>query len=82
MLFLYPTTVMMYPASNPSVHPSFQTLFLDNSFYSFNWIALKRGGELDNKVIQHILFRGYSTSNFERVIMLFNDFSDFDFVSG
>ena len=53
-----------------SVHPSVCISFLDNS-YSFHWVALKLKGQLDH---EHILFRGYGTPNFDRVITLFKDF--------
>ena len=53
-----------------------RTWFPDNSSYSFHRIMLKLGGKLDHEVIQHILFQGYSTPNFDRVIKLLNDFSD------
>ena len=46
------------------------TLFLDNSSYSFHRILLKLGGQLDHEVVQCILFQGYSTLNFCRVIAL------------
>ena len=41
------------------------TLFLQ---FSSTW--LKPGGQLDNEVMQGILFRGYTTPNFHRVITL------------
>ena len=51
----------------------FLTVFrldLDNSSYSFHPIRLKHGGQLDYEVMQGILFQGYSTPNFDRVIAL------------
>ena len=65
-----------------SVGPSVRTLFLDNSSYSFHRVALKLGGQLDHEVVQGILFQGYSTPNFDRLITLCKDFADLDFVSG
>ena len=70
----YDTPSGVYPSS---VH----TFFLDNSPYSFHRIVLKLYGQLDNEVVQHILFGGYITPNFDRGFMLFNDFMDLDFVS-
>ena len=65
-----------------SVGPSVHNLFLDNSSYSFHRIALKLGGQLDHEVVQLILFQGYSTPNFDRLITFCKDFADLDFVSG
>ena len=66
----------------PSVRPSvIGILFQDSSSYRFHWILLKLSGQLDLKVVQHISFQGFSRPNFDRVVMFFNDFSDFDFVS-
>ena len=61
----------------------FQTLTLlpDNS-YSFHRIVLKLSGQLDYEVVHRILFPGYITLNFDSVITLFNDISDFDLISG
>ena len=39
--------------------------FPDNSSYSFHWIALKLGGQLDHEMVQRLLFRGYSTPHFD-----------------
>ena len=39
--------------------------FLDD-FYSFHWITLKPVGQLAHEVVQCILFRGYSTPNFDK----------------
>ena len=49
---------------------------LDNSSYSFHWITLKLGGQIDHEVVHCILFRGYSTPNFDRVPIFFEDFPD------
>ena len=57
-----------------SVRPSVHTSFPDNSSYSFHRIALKLDGQLDHEMVQRILFRVYSTLNFDKVITLFNDF--------
>ena len=50
------------------------TLFPDNSSYSFHWITLKLGGCLNHEVEQRVLFRGYSTLNFDTVITLVQRF--------
>ena len=42
------------------------TLFLDNYSYNFHQMRLKLNGQLDYEVIQHILFQGYSTSDFDK----------------
>ena len=52
------------------------TSFPTNSYYSFHRIGIKVGGQLDHEVIQRMLFRGYSTPNFNRDIALFNEFPD------
>ena len=54
---------MLYPMV------SVPNAFMDN-FYSFHRMVLKLGGQLDPEMIQRILFQGYSTPNFVRVIML------------
>ena len=46
------------------------TFFPDNSFYSFHPVRLKHGGQLDFEVFKGILFRAYSTLNFDRGIVL------------
>ena len=45
-------------------------LFSDNSSYSSHPIGLKHDGQLHYKVMQCMLFQGYSTPNFDRVIAL------------
>ena len=64
-----------------SVRQFVSTLFPDNSSYSFHQIALKPGGQLDHEAVQQILFRGYSTPNFDRVITLFDLFLTLTFAS-
>ena len=44
--------------------------FLDKSFYSFHPSGLKQGEQLGYEILQHILFQGYITANFDRVIAL------------
>ena len=46
------------------------TVFLDNSSYSFHLIRLKHSGQLDYEVMQGIMFQGYNSPNFDRVIAL------------
>ena len=60
---------MVYP--QVSVPLSVCDSFMDNSTYEFHQITLKLGRQLDHEVIESIVFQGYSTSNFDRVIMLF-----------
>ena len=59
----------------PSTCPSTLHFKISPSFHH-DQIAVKLGGQLDHGLVQHILFCNYSTSNFDRVITLFNDFSD------
>ena len=42
-----------------------------SNFYSFLRIGLKLGVRLDYEMIQGLLFRGYSTPRFDRVITSF-----------
>ena len=44
-------------------------LFLVDSSYSFHWIGLKLGRQLDFEMIQGLLFWGYSTPSFDRVCL-------------
>ena len=56
---------MVYPPVSGRLH------FVSGySSFSFHWIGMKLGGQLDHTVVQCILFRGYSTPNFDRVIAL------------
>ena len=55
---------------------SLRLQFVSRQLLQFSSDALKLAGQLDHEVIQHILFRGYSAPNFDRVITLFNLFSD------
>ena len=59
---------MVYPLV--FILPSIRILFMDNSSYSFHQVVLKLGGQLDHELVWRILFRGYSTPNFDRIIML------------
>ena len=45
---------------------SVRNSFPDDSPYRFHRFASKLDGQLDHEVIQHILFRDYSTPNFDR----------------
>ena len=49
---------------------------MDNSSYSFHQVVLKLGGQSDHELVWRILFRGYRTPNFDRIIMLLNNFSE------
>ena len=70
--------VLWYTLRCPSVRPHIRTSFPDNSSYSFRRIMLKLGGQTDHEV----LFRGYSTPHFDRIITLLTIFRDVYFVSG
>ena len=47
-------------------------VFPGHSSYSLNQMRLNFGEPLAYKLVQRILFRGYSTHNFDRVITLSN----------
>ena len=53
------------------VHPSVRISFPDYSSYSFQ----RLGRQLDHKWVQRILFRGYGTQFFYKVITCYKDFS-------
>ena len=61
-----------------SVCPSVCASSLDNSSYSFHQIVLKLGEQLDNEVVQGILFQGYSTPNFDSYYCFFFFFTVFE----
>ena len=63
-----PPTILYTPPV--SVLPSVRSSFPDNSSYSFHRIALKHGEQFDYEVMQHILFRDYSTSTFDSCSVL------------
>ena len=63
-----PTIVAVWYGIPSGICPSFCTLFPDKSSHSFHRVALKLGGQIDHEVEQCILFRGYSTPDFDRVI--------------
>ena len=68
--------VLWYTLRCLSVRKSARTSFPDNSSYRVSCIALKPIGQLVHELVHRILFRVYSTPNFDRVITPFNDFSD------
>ena len=70
LLTTRPQGIIVYPLVAASLSISLSTLCFPIMF------VLKLGGQLDHEVVQCILFRGYSIPNFDRVIMIFKDFSD------
>ena len=56
--------------------PSIRTSFPDNSSYTFHWIVLKLGGQLEHVAVQRILFRGYISLNDIFITLLKDFFSD------
>ena len=46
-------------------------LFPANSSYSLHRIGLILDGQLDHEMVQGLLFQGYSTPSFDRVITIF-----------
>ena len=72
---IIPSRVIWYTLHCLSVRPSVHTSFTDNSPYSFHWIALKLGGQLDHEVLRRILFE-VTVYQISIVIMLFNYFLD------